>query len=209
VITVLVVARTAQARAGLEALVAEQKTLRVTSTPPGISLAEQVAEAQPDVLLIDVAREPVSGALSELARLPRAPATIVLTCDERLVWTDEMLRAGVRGVLPHHVTATEIAAAIEAVSAGLLVLHPDGAQTLRLRAMPRPARTERGERLTARETEVLGMLAEGLGNKIIAARLGVSGHTVKFHVASIFEKLGAGTRTEAVTIGLRRGLIMI
>jgi two-component system, NarL family, response regulator YdfI len=209
VITVLVVARTAQARAELGALVAERKTLRVTSMPPGVSLGEQVADAPPDVLLIDVAREPVSAALSDLAGLPRPPATIVLTGDERLVWTPEMLRAGVRAVLPRHVTATEIAAAIDAVSAGLLVLHPDAAETPRVRAMARPARAERGERLTAREAEVLGMVAEGLGNKIIAARLGVSTHTVKFHVASIFEKLGAGTRTEAVTIGLRRGLIMI
>ena len=63
--------------------------------------------------------------------------------------------------------------------------------------------------LTARETEVLGMLADGLGNKIIAARLGISAHTAKFHVASIMAKLGAGSRTEAVTIGMRRGLVVI
>ena len=63
--------------------------------------------------------------------------------------------------------------------------------------------------LTAREMEVLGMLADGLGNKIIAARLGISAHTAKFHVASIMAKLGAGSRTEAVTIGMRRGLVVI
>jgi DNA-binding NarL/FixJ family response regulator len=63
--------------------------------------------------------------------------------------------------------------------------------------------------LTPREIEVLGMIAEGLGNKIIAARLGISDHTVKFHIASIFAKLNAGSRTEAVTIGIRQGLIMI
>jgi DNA-binding CsgD family transcriptional regulator len=63
--------------------------------------------------------------------------------------------------------------------------------------------------LTAREIEVLGMLAEGLGNKAIAARLGISTHTAKFHVASILAKLGAGSRTEAVTMGMRRGLVVI
>ena len=63
--------------------------------------------------------------------------------------------------------------------------------------------------LTPRETEVLGMIADGLGNKIIAARLGISTHTVKFHIASIFAKLEAGSRTEAVTIGIRKGLLMI
>jgi len=63
--------------------------------------------------------------------------------------------------------------------------------------------------LTGREIEVLGMMADGLGNKIIAARLGISTHTAKFHVASILDKLGAGSRTEAVAIGLRRGLVAI
>ena len=53
------------------------------------------------------------------------------------------------------------------------------------------------------------MMAEGLGNKEIAARLAISEHTVKFHISSILAKLGAGTRTEAVTIGIRRGLIPI
>ena len=66
-----------------------------------------------------------------------------------------------------------------------------------------------GEPLNERETEILAMMAEGLGNKLIAARLGISRHTAKFHVASILDKLRAESRTEAVTIGLRRGLILI
>jgi DNA-binding NarL/FixJ family response regulator len=65
------------------------------------------------------------------------------------------------------------------------------------------------EALTARELEVLQLLASGLGNKEIASRLQISEHTVKFHVASIMGKLGAASRTEAVTVGIRRGLIMI
>jgi DNA-binding CsgD family transcriptional regulator len=64
-----------------------------------------------------------------------------------------------------------------------------------------------GETLTPRETEVLRMLAEGAGNKQIARRLGISEHTVKFHVGSILAKLNAASRTEAVTLGVRRGLI--
>ena len=63
--------------------------------------------------------------------------------------------------------------------------------------------------LTPREIEVLGMLAEGLGNKAIAKRLIISEHTVKFHVSSIFTKLNASSRTEAVTLGARQGLIML
>jgi DNA-binding NarL/FixJ family response regulator len=88
-----------------------------------------------------------------------------------------------------------------------VALHPDA---LRPRAS-RPVRSEPdpAQALTVREIEVLGMLAEGLGNKAIALRLGISTHTAKFHVASILAKLGAGGRTEAVTIGMRRGLLMI
>jgi DNA-binding NarL/FixJ family response regulator len=63
--------------------------------------------------------------------------------------------------------------------------------------------------LTPREIEVLGMLAEGLGNKVIAARLGISDHTVKTHVAAIFGKLGVSTRAEAVASAARLGLIML
>jgi DNA-binding NarL/FixJ family response regulator len=80
-------------------------------------------------------------------------------------------------------------------------------------ASPRPASADTpsasGEPLSAREREVLALLAEGLGNKAIAARLGISSHTVKFHVAAILDKLGAGTRAEAVTVGVRRGLLLI
>jgi DNA-binding NarL/FixJ family response regulator len=65
------------------------------------------------------------------------------------------------------------------------------------------------EPLTPREIEVLSMLAEGAGNKMIARRLGISEHTVKFHVGSILSKLDASSRTEAVTLGLRQGLIMV
>jgi DNA-binding NarL/FixJ family response regulator len=68
---------------------------------------------------------------------------------------------------------------------------------------------EMSEEITSRETDVLRMLAEGLVNKEIAARLGISEHTVKFHIGSILDKLGASTRTEAVTLGIRRGLIPI
>jgi DNA-binding NarL/FixJ family response regulator len=71
------------------------------------------------------------------------------------------------------------------------------------------AETQLSEEITSRETDVLRMLAEGLVNKDIAARLGISEHTVKFHISSILDKLGASTRTEAVTLGIRRGIIPI
>jgi len=132
------------------------------------------------------------------------------------------LQRGVRAVLPRDSTSSEILAAIEAVAAGLVVVHPDALHALhafsetndfRKSAASSPVTGEKSltavELLTTREVEVLGMLAEGLGNKEIAWRMQISEHTVKFHVSSIFGKLGVGSRTEAVTLGLRRGLIML
>jgi DNA-binding NarL/FixJ family response regulator len=122
------------------------------------------------------------------------------------------LRAGVRGVLAHDASAEEIAAALVAAAAGLVVLHADGFGALAAaaaRPAPRAAPDAPTQALTPRELEVLGMLAEGLANKAIAPRLGISEHTVKAHVAAIFAKLHATTRAEAVAIGVRHGLIML
>ena len=98
--------------------------------------------------------------------------------------------ASLRGVLPRDAGTGEILAAIEAVAAGLVALHPEALDALRRRG-PARAASDPAQPLTARELEVLGMLAEGLGNKAIAARLAISSHTAKFHVAAIMGKLGA------------------
>ncbi len=112
--------------------------------------------------------------------------------------------AGVRGVLSSDCSGEELAAAIQAAAAGLVVLHPRELAALPLAEMRMP----RGvEELTPRETEIVTLLADGLSNKEIAGRLKISDHTVKFHVASVLAKLGVSTRTEAVTAALRQGLI--
>jgi DNA-binding NarL/FixJ family response regulator len=122
-----------------------------------------------------------------------------------------MLRAGVRAVLPANLHGSEIVAAIEAVYAGLMVLHPADVNvvTSSNNALSNPTLRSATEPLTSRETEVLQLLALGLANKEIAGRMKISEHTVKFHVASILGKLGASSRTEAVTLGIRQGLVMI
>src|SRR5205085_12618833 len=117
----------------------------------------------------------------------------------------ELLRGVVRAVLPHDAGTAQIIAAVYAAAAGLTVVPVEDAPAV----LP-DTRTEKlVEPLTARETQVLEMVAEGLSNKEIAARLGISDHTAKFHVNSILAKLNAGTRTEAVMRGIRSGLIMI
>jgi DNA-binding NarL/FixJ family response regulator len=123
----------------------------------------------------------------------------------------ETLRSGVKAVLGSTRTGPEIIAAVEAAAAGLVVLDPSGVENLLRTPMgvSTPGSEHFVEPLTAREIEVLQLLAAGLGNKEIASRLAISDHTAKFHVAAIMGKLGASSRTEAVTLGIRHALIMI
>jgi DNA-binding NarL/FixJ family response regulator len=116
----------------------------------------------------------------------------------------EALRAGARAVLSRGASADAIAAALVAVSRGLEVLDPAVAE-----GWVRPPVDAPAEGLTARETEVLGLLAEGLGNKAIAARLGISEHTAKFHVNAILSKLGAESRAAAIVKAARLGLVAL
>ena len=116
-----------------------------------------------------------------------------------------------RAILPREAKPEEIFAAIRASIAGLVVLHPDALDSVLApaRGEERPELDASDQILTPREIEVLGMIAEGLGNKEIAFRLGISDHTVKFHISSIFGKLGAANRAEAVALGIQQGLIMV
>jgi DNA-binding NarL/FixJ family response regulator len=177
------------------------------------TLSQQIEHLQPDVVLLELTLQDEESVLPLLALSAEPYETpIVILADESYSdWLADVLRYSVRAVLSREVTAGEIVAAVEAVAAGLVVLQPEIIESL-LSAIPPTTRvmpTSPNQALTPREIEVLGMLAEGLGNKTIARRLGISEHTVKFHVSSIFTKLNASSRTEAVTSGARQGLIML
>jgi DNA-binding NarL/FixJ family response regulator len=215
---VLVVASSAEARARLEAAIRGRPGLRLVAATPAEPLARQVAAMRPDVVVLDLRRPGTGRAPDDLALLravaapPGAPSVVVLTERAGGPARADLRRAGARGVLPLTAAPAEIAAAVDAVAAGLVVLHPDvlepdGRGSRAARSPARPGAT--AEPVTPREREILAMLAEGLGNKAIAARLGISTHTVKFHVAAILQKLGARSRAEAVTIGVRIGLLLI
>src|SRR5262249_13748543 len=113
--------------------------------------------------------------------------------------------------LASEATSAEILAAIEAVSVGLVVFPGAGTDAVVPESPARPhvPPLTDARKLTPRESEILGMIAEGLGNKEIAWKLKISDHTLKFHIGSIFTKLGAQSRTEAVTLGIRHGLILL
>ena len=114
-------------------------------------------------------------------------------------------------ILSNESDPDDLISAIYAAYGGLVLLSKPTAESLAAvyGDQPPDVGDELSEEITSRETEVLRMLAEGLVNKDIAVRLGISEHTVKFHISSILDKLGASTRTEAVTLGIRRGLITI
>lgn len=212
-VRVLVAAASPVVRAGLEAVVASSPVLAVVGSAPGTAaLTRHVDATRPDVVLLELERhgDDPAPALHGLTG-PSAPPVVVLADDPRGAWAADALRSGMRAVLPREATAAEIVAAVEGAAAGLVVLHPEAIDSL-LPLLPAPTRTAPApgqQPLTPREIEVLRMMAEGLGNKTIARRLGISEHTVKFHIGSIFTKLDASSRTEAVTLGARQGLIML
>ncbi len=213
-IRVLIAANALLVRAGLEALLKESTGSEVVGSIPSAQLARQIIDLRPDVVVLEWERHdegfsPSSIALGVFGDEPRRPEFVLLTDESHAPWVFNALRAGVRAVLPRDATTEELEAAIIAAAAGLVTMHPDTADSL-LNSAPSPAHTLTAtQSLTPREVEVLRMLAEGLGNKEIALQLGISEHTVKFHVGSIFTKLDATSRTEAVMTGVRLGLIIL
>jgi DNA-binding NarL/FixJ family response regulator len=209
---VAVIAESAQTRASLRALVESNEALGFAgSATDADQLAESLAGSVPDVIVIDMEPE-ASDALKAAFEFKHAPpALVVLTDDADSDWIFDALPFDAMAILPRNAMLGEIVACIEAVAAGLCVLLPE--VLARLVAGRKPSRQAVTglpfETLTLREIEVLAMLADGLGNKEIARQLDISDNTVKFHLSSIFGKLGATNRTEAVMLGMRYGLIMV
>jgi DNA-binding NarL/FixJ family response regulator len=172
-------------RAGLRALLASDADIRVMDD----SLGE---ESEADVVVTSA---------STVLFGENESAGILFLSDGQFNVEDVKRAYRVWGILPTDASAEELIAAIHALSQGLIV----GTPTLLFEANE-PA--ERGP-LTERETEVLGLLARGMANKQIAASLGISEHTVKFHVSSIYTKLNVTNRAEAVREGLRGGWIAL
>jgi DNA-binding NarL/FixJ family response regulator len=157
----------------------------------------------------DVLLETREGPVRAAGDLEIPTVSLVDDPRERLAQIDGEDRGGF-AVLGNDATPEEIVAAIVAVAAGLVALAPRALAAYDKRGGTRAlANAEPVERLTPREKDVLEGLARGVPNKAIALDLHISEHTVKFHVASIFAKLGATSRTEAVAQGVRRGLIML
>jgi DNA-binding NarL/FixJ family response regulator len=207
-IHILVVAASSDRRASLAAMTVQATHAR-TTTLAALSV-QRLLEIAPDLLLVDVDDPAISTAAIRAAEdLPAGTGLIALADNPDPHWVDAALHAGVDAILSREVTREELRVAILAAESGLVLLHPSSAQMLTRHSLAQNDSSEFMETLTAREQEVLHLVSEGLGNKAIAGRLDISEHTVKFHISSILGKLGAGSRTEAVRQGIRKGLITI
>ena len=215
--SVFIVAPSPLARASLENLLRVRQVEIAGSFASLDDLSSRLDDIPVDAILVDSTGEPFESFLdSVIVSGLASDFTVVLIVEPAsLAALSAALGAGVRAVLPNDISSDQLVAALQAVASGLRVLHPTQALTpVNTNGFPSspgrsPGLEELAEPLTPRESEVLQMLASGLGNKEIAAKLAISEHTVKFHVASILGKLGAASRTEAVSLGIRRGLILL
>jgi NarL family two-component system response regulator LiaR len=172
----------------------------------GQAAIQLCGQLQPDVVLMDMLMPDMDGATATRLIRKQSPViqVIALTSFKEEILVQSALQAGAIGYLLKDVSADELARAIRAAHAGRATLSPEAAQALVHAASQPPAP---GFDLTERERVVLALMAEGLNNTQIAGRLTVSPSTVKSHVSNILSKLGVASRTEAVSLALRNGLV--
>jgi DNA-binding NarL/FixJ family response regulator len=208
---VLIIAHTPMAQAGLRAMLSTAGIEVVGET----SRLESFVTHEPEIDVIVLADETLLANVGRTVADTGNFALVVLSDnDEGLISSLRGLHLRSWGIVPADAPAAQVQAAVFAVSQGLVAVP--AALSVQLQARQAAvgmagviSTQEQDEALTAREREVLELLSQGLSNKLIARRLQISEHTVKFHVSSISNKLGAASRTDAVSRGIRRGLITL
>jgi DNA-binding NarL/FixJ family response regulator len=192
------------ARAGLRSMLANAEEIGVqvvgeAASPAGLAFSEADV-----VLLMD--EELLEEAAIAVAE-DGTQALVVISEEDHVVSRLRALPLKGWGIVPPDAPPEELAVAVSAAAQGLIVLHKP--LTERLLQEPAASIEELSEPLTAREREVLDLLGRGLSNKLIARELHISEHTVKFHISSLYAKLGVNNRAEAVSQGARHGLISL
>ncbi|MEZ4868971.1 MAG: response regulator transcription factor [Caldilineaceae bacterium] len=193
-------------RAGLAAMLGEQPGLHIVGqVAPTDDMAAQLTLYQPEIVLWDSGWTPEESLEALIAVLEDGIPTLVLASSPEAA--ADLWAAGARNILLRDSDSTLLTIALQAVAQHLVVMAPAAAEFLPL--IPAISPTSLPELLTPRELEVLQLVAQGLSNKLIARQLGISEHTVKFHMNAILGKLGVQSRTEAVVYATRAGLILL
>ena len=216
---VVVVASALAVRSGLRVLLSAGEAAEVIDEAATLSDALPLAQ-EAEVLIVVAEPFALPELTQQLLDIEPLPVLVLLAAeDAHAVQTLAALHPRTWGVLPLEASAEELLAAVGALREGLFVsppslIEPLAASLLQLarqeaQSIANSSAEATIEALTEREIQVLQLLAQGLANKQIAARLGISEHTVKFHVSAIYHKLGASNRTEAVRLGVRQGLIVL
>ncbi|HEY2914399.1 MAG TPA: response regulator transcription factor [Candidatus Angelobacter sp.] len=179
---------------------------------------ERFAASKSNILVADLdAPDSAAAMVNFLQDAPAGTGSVALIDDPDPAWVRRALRASINAIISRDANTEDMQLALQAADAGFVLLHPTSVHGLLQNNSIAEindlsddlAPEDMIEDLTARESEVLRLVSMGLGNKEIAASLAISEHTAKFHISSILSKLHAASRTEAVSLGIRKGLIPI
>ncbi|HEU5229371.1 MAG TPA: LuxR C-terminal-related transcriptional regulator [Ktedonobacteraceae bacterium] len=208
-VRILIVAAQAVTRAGLHRLLEAYPGLQVVGeAADGVQAVSETLELGPRVVLMDLQLPNGQSleALRQIKQLNLDTKVLLLSSQEREEYLYEILRAGANGYVLKDIAPDELVQAVQAAARDELLIQPQLASRL-LSRFGKQGRGAHADALTARELDVLRLLARGLRNKEIAARLFISERTVNFHLANIYQKLNVSGRTEALSKALEQGLI--
>jgi len=201
-------------REGTRQILERQDDLEVVAEAGnGQEAVDLAITTKPDVAVLDISMPVMNGieATKGIKKVSPRTAILVLTAYDDDEYVFAILEAGAAGYLLKNARSSEVIDAVRRVFAGESVLHPAIAKKVVRQVTQRSQPEDEGmiETLTERELEVLSLAAQGLSNRQIASQLVLSPRTVQSHLANIFGKLGVGSRTEAVMVGLRHGWIKL
>ncbi len=211
-IRVNIIAPAIAVRAGLRALLSEDPRIQIVAQAASLADMEGT-KTEADVMVWSPSGEvDQDTVLSELStfRVGETTAVLLINNDPKVMEQFALHSVRAWGVLPQESTQAELVASIQALNEGLVVTNPVWMkQAFGRHTKSQGANHDLVEPLSEREIEILQLLALGLTNKQIAVRLKISAHTVKFHVSTIFSKMGTTNRVETVNLGLKKGLILL
>ncbi|HKD81419.1 MAG TPA: response regulator transcription factor [Candidatus Angelobacter sp.] len=209
--SVMVVAAAATRRSALAHMISQALPDHAHVISDSHPSLDRLAACGAELLLCDLeALSPAAALIDLLASAPAGTGGIALIDHPEPAWVRAALAVPVNAILPRDSGVDDLRLAIQAADAGLVLLHPTSVRGLAAATFA-DSKMDDGilEELTGRECQVLRLVSSGFGNKEIADRLAISEHTVKFHISSILGKLNVASRTEAVSLGIKRGLIPI